>query len=256
MDYEKLNLDNFNMSERYNFLLKYQEKKEEYNADFIENTLRIFENYEKVTDNWNELNKINGLSFNALKLFNITETVHSSLIAMLLNPNGEHGQKKLFLIPFLQMLGIEKPEVGNWIVTAEKGRIDILIKRMEPHSVIVIENKSNYAIDQENQLYRYWYQEIYYPNRHRPMNYTVEKSSNYQIVYLTPDDWKLPAENTLTRPNGYNTDLPNKIPITPKIIRFRHEIIEWLTNAYNCLPDLNYRLKEYVKQYLELWTKN
>lgn len=62
----------------------------------------------------------------------------------------------------MDLLGIERfSDNENWTVTAEKGRVDILLKRTHPHSVIIIENKSNYANDQENQLYRYWHQEIY-----------------------------------------------------------------------------------------------
>ena len=107
--------------------------------------------------------------------------MHSFLIANIINPNSEHGQGDLFLKSLLKKLDIEVYENDNWIVTAEIGRIDILIKRENPHTVIVIENKSNYAIDQENQIYRYWYQEIYLPNKKQLKPISEE---NYHIIYL------------------------------------------------------------------------
>lgn len=209
-----------------------------------------------------EKEKINGLNesqsilFNPLSFFSIGETMHSFLIAKLLNPNSEHGQGNLFLKSFLKKLDIEVYENDNWIVTAERGRIDILIKRQNPHAVIVIENKSNFAIDQENQLYRYWHQEIYLPNEKQFGGKTVEKTTNnkhYRLIYLTPADWKIPSNNAQLKPKGYNKDLPNTIPITPEIWLFNNQIVEWLTQSTNQLNKENHRLREYIKQYIELW---
>ena len=117
--------------------------------------------------------------------------MHSRLIANLLNPYGTHGQKHLFLNIFLDMLEIERNnDSDHWTVTAETGRIDILLKRDNPHSVIIIENKSNYAIDQDNQMYRYWHQEIYQAmkSRNLPDDYILTPSPKfYQLIYLSPD---------------------------------------------------------------------
>lgn len=209
-----------------------------------------------LTDFILEKNKIKGLNktlcvlFNPLSFFPIGETMHSFLIANIINPNSEHGQGDLFLKSFLKKLDVEVYENDNWIVTAEIGRIDILIKRENPHTVIVIENKSNYAIDQENQIYRYWYQEIYLPNKKQLKPISEE---NYHIIYLTPSEYKVPEKHSLLRPKEYDENLPEIVPLKPKIWQFNKEIKDWLKNSINELHSENHRLREYIKQYIELW---
>lgn len=194
--------------------------------------------------------------FNTLSFFKIDEKKHSELLAELLNPNGKHGQGDLFLNSFMQISAINLKDTKNkWIVTAEKGRIDIRIKAHCPHSVIIIENKSNFAGDQENQLYRYWYQEIFLPNKNNTI--LAEDSSRYKIIYLSPADWKIPTDLSITKPINWNEDwakdLPDKIPIQPIILQFDREIIKWLKDCESQLTRNNYRLKEFINQYIEIW---
>lgn len=217
----------------------------------------IISHYQKENEKIKEKNKTHSVLFNPLTFFSIGETMHSFLLANLIDPNAEHGQGNLFLKSFLKLLKIEVFENDNWIVTAETGRIDILLRRQYPHTVVVIENKSNYAIDQEHQLYRYWFQEIYLPNLKKFGDKTIDKTSNnsnYQIIYLTPADWKLPSDNSMKRPNGYDTTLPETIPIEPKVWLFNKQIIQWLNDVIPQLHQDNHRLREYLKQYIELWT--
>jgi len=217
----------------------------------------ILADYSMESEKIKRENKTQSILFNPLSFFSIGETMHSFLIANLIDPNAEHGQGNLFLKSFLKLLDIEVSENDNWIVTAEKGRIDILIKRIHPHSVVIIENKSNFAGDQENQLYRYWYQEIYLPNFKKFGNKTVEQitnNNNYQVIYLTPAEWKNPSDNTMKKPIGYDNSLPPSIPITPKKWLFKIEIVNWLSNSAEQLHKDNHRLREYIKQYIELWT--
>jgi hypothetical protein len=217
---------------------------------FIDN---IIDNFQLENEKIKEKNKTHSVLFNPLTFFPIGETMHSFLIANLIDPNAEHGQGNLFLKSFLKLLDIEVFENDNWIVTAETGRIDILIKRQNPHTVIVIENKSNYAIDQENQIYRYWYQEIYTTNKKqiKPID-----PKNYRIIYLTPAEWKIPNEYSLSKPKnqGYEDDLPITVPITPEIWLFNVHLKKWLTHSLEELHEENHRLREYIKQYIELWT--
>jgi hypothetical protein len=217
----------------------------------------VIADYQLANDKIKEKNKTQSVLFNPLTFFPIGETMHSFLIANLINPNAAHGQGDLFLKSFLKLLDIEVYKNDNWIVTAEAGRIDILLRRQHPHTVVVIENKSNYASDQENQLYRYWFQEIYIPNQKRFGDKTVERTTNninYQVIYLTPADWKLPSDHTMKRPNGYDVALPEKIPIEPKIWLFNKQIVNWLADVSQQLHQDNHRLREYIKQYIELWT--
>ncbi len=221
------------------------------NYNLLENTL--VNEFLQIIEKTKNTNKLISCDFNIFDYFPPNEPTHSFLIADLLNPQANHGQGNLFLKIFLDLIGIEKPDLGFWVVTAEKGRIDILLKRKEPHSVVIIENKSNFAIDQENQLYRYWFQEMYYPNRIFPTDYVKSKTSNYKIIYLTPADWKVPTDNSLSKPDDWDNNLPDKIPIEPIIINFKIEIIEWLQKSLKQINSNNHRLIEYIKQYIELW---
>ncbi len=264
----KLNINN----QKYNDLIEinnvFQKNRNQVisNFDKVENILfnstpnklipffsDLITKYDFLVSEYQEKNRNYSSELNILSYFDIGETKHSFLLAKFLNPYSEHGQHNLFLKTFLKKLKIEKPEFGNWIVTAETGRIDVLIKRIEPHTVIVIENKSNCAVDQENQLYRYWYQEIYYPNRHLPISYTKEKSNNYKIIYLTPSDWKLPNDNSLQKPDYLPDEFPDKLPIEPEIWYFNKQIIEWLLETLDLIPQTNHRLREFVKQYIDYW---
>lgn len=198
-----------------------------------------------------EKNKHESCDFNVLRFFHIGETMHSFLLAKFLDMNSEHGQENLFLKLFLQKLKIDKPDTKNWIVTAEKSRVDVLLKRFSPHSVIVIENKSNNAVDQPNQLYRYWYYQIYLKNTQ--IDYAKKENfKNFKVIYLIPNDWKQPSDNSLSKPLGWSNDLPNTIPIDPIKWKFNKEIVDWLKKSLKQLPKENYRMQEYVKQYIEL----
>lgn len=107
-----------------------------------------------------------GKYVNVFSLWNefsgISEPIHSRILHFFLSDNPMHGQGKLFLSAFLEYIGFEKDE-GNeeWIITAEEGRVDVLLRRQNPLGAVIIENKSNWAVDQPNQLYRYWYENIH-----------------------------------------------------------------------------------------------
>jgi hypothetical protein len=47
--------------------------------------------------------------------------------------------------------------------------------------------------------------------------------------------------------------LPEIVPLKPKIWQFDKEIKDWLKNSINELHSENHRLREYIKQYIELW---
>lgn len=133
---------------------------------------------------------VTGGRFNMFKILGVNhyETIHSSILAELLNPNGTHGLKSEFLQAFLEMINQDfndSPKLSQSIrnfdcrnvkvrteEVIEDGRIDIFIEDNQGH-VMIIENKI-YAADQLLQLRRY-------------DNFLIKKydSSNYQIFYLT-----------------------------------------------------------------------
>ncbi|ATA93257.1 hypothetical protein CGC54_02330 [Capnocytophaga canimorsus] len=198
-----------------------------------------------------------GLNFNIFDVFwrsgiGIGETTQSKLLKFLLDPTETHGCGNLFLLKFLKMLNIEQPEKGTWEISAEKGRVDILLKRNFPQSVIVIENKSNWAVNQWNQLYRYWYQEIFSKTKQTEKTFYLENKNCYMVVYLAPTSKKEPTEQTLTKPEDFPSDLPKKIPMEITLKTFYDDIYQWLENCKSKIPTHNQRVIQYVNQYQEL----
>ena len=143
--------------------------------------------FQKLKSDLNDyLDKIEENSFNLFTVSSYNsylENFHSDIIAILLNPNDVHKHHLKYLnilIDFLISLNvnIDKTDYKNAEVTREKGRIDIWIKDPSSKKSIIIENKINNAVDQENQL------ESYY-------NYAIDKGFNVDcIIYLSLDGTK------------------------------------------------------------------
>ena len=180
----------------------------------------------------------------------ISETVHSRILHFLLSDNPMHGQGLSFLKRFLEPIGIEVHENDEWVVTAEIGRVDIMLKRFHPHCVVIIENKSNNAVDQPNQLYRYWYENIHSCDEDCKSDY-YNNHKEYRIYYLVPDPCKDISDNSLAKPSGYPEGLPQKLPIKPVILSFRNEINNWLEACISSLPKENTPLINFLTQYKE-----
>lgn len=208
-------------------------------------------------------NTKDGHNFNVFDLleeefnFRIYETMHSKLLKFFLDTRASHGQGKIFLIEFLQLLGITQPGEGIWHVTAEQGKVDILLQRSEPESVIIIENKSNWANDQPNQLYRYWYNAIYSKTKNSNKEFYSQNSDRYKIVYLAPTDGKKLELHSITKPknNMIYFGLPDLIPMDICTHTFNHFVQNWLINCKDKLPPTNYRIREYITQYQMLCNK-
>lgn len=177
------------------------------------------------------------------------ETMHSHLLAFLLDSHSSHGQGNKFLIEFLKLLHIQHPEQGRWNISREKGKIDILVHREEPESVIIIENKSNGARDQPHQLYRYWYHVIYSKTKSAQPDFYQSHSDQYQILYLIPKSWKYPEEQSITRSSDLQEPLPERLPMKIQILTYDYFIQEWLDRCLQVLPPENRRIREYILQY-------
>lgn len=154
----------------------------------------------------------------------ISEPIHSRILHFFLSDNPMHGQGKLFLSAFLEYIGFEKEE---WIITTEEGRVDVLLRRLNPLGAVIIENKSNWAEDQPNQLYRYWYENIHKRKEDSDTDY-YSKHPEYKIVYLVPDKAKQINDNSKTRPIDYPIDLPDRLPMEPIVMDFHEDIPKWL----------------------------
>ena len=216
----------------------------------------IIQQWREIKAEQDKKNTEHGHLFNPFALIPIGETTHSQLLGELLNPRGKHGQGRLLLHAFLERLGVPNPEGGEWLISIEGGKVDICLWRLSPPSVIIIENKSNWAGDMENQLYRYWYQNIYrsYPD----LVYSLEETKrSFQIIYLPPMAGKTPSPNSLQRSNkldslGLPMDL-YEVGVTVKVLTFRDDIADWLDACVQRIPKTNTRLKAYLQFYKELW---
>jgi PD-(D/E)XK nuclease superfamily len=218
---------------------------------FIESNRRILKSWESHREELRIRNRMDGRLFNPLRFFPIGETKHSELLGYLLKPEANHGQGNTFLLSFLKMLDVPEPERGQWSVTVESSRVDIMIRRTNPSSVIIIENKSHGAVDQYNQLYRYWYKHIHLNNP--LLDYDSEDTKRaFQIIYLPGIEGKTPEHHSLCRPGHLNDPLPLTVPITPKLLSFGESIADWVAITSQNIPTENHRLRAYLEFYKEL----
>ncbi|MBQ9311572.1 MAG: PD-(D/E)XK nuclease family protein [Bacteroidales bacterium] len=199
-----------------------------------------------------------GENINIFSLWNdfsgLTEPIHSRILHFFLSSNPMHGQGNRFLNIFLKHIGIQSHKDEEWVSTVEIGRVDVMLKRFHPHGLVIIENKSNGAEDQPNQLYRYWYKNIHHCNDDCTRAY-YELHPEYKIVYLVPNKEKKINDDSLTRPIDYPEYLPDTIPIKPIVFSFQEEISSWLEDCIDSLPEENIPLKNLLLQY-EQYCKN
>lgn len=132
----------------------------------------LLEQVNTLNNHYKKINYLTGENFNIFRILKLESSevrLHSAFLAELLNPQGNHGQKDIFLKLFVDLFCFKK----NLIVTescrveiekhitsinqdfTEGGRIDIVITDKNGHQIL-IENKI-YAPDQKNQLLRYHY---------------------------------------------------------------------------------------------------
>lgn len=208
-----------------------------------------------------EQHRQDGHLFNTFFLWNrftgISEPTHSRILHFLLSDDNLHGQGNLFLMELLKMLNLESPEMGQWIPSAELGRVDVRLVRQNPRSVVVIENKSNWAGDQPNQLYRYWYNNIHSCAEDCLPEF-YQDNDRFKIVYLVPNEIKQISNHSLLKPSidwfqGLSKEeyesLPDILPMTPIIWSFDTQINQWLQKCEDLLDVRNTPLRNFIKQY-------
>lgn len=232
-------------------LAKMRERQEAHGRQLLSSGSQLIGRWKTYREAQRIRNRRDGHLFNPLGFFPIGETKHSELLGFLLKSDASHGQGALFLRSFLKMLDVPCPEKGDWKVTVETGRVDLMIKRTSPASVIIIENKSHGAFDQGHQLYRYWYAQIH--RWHPRLDYRDEETQRaFQIIYLPGSEGKVPEAHSLLRPDYLSATLPERIPLTPKLLSFRSTIAEWLLTVQDDIPRENNRLRVYLEFYQEL----
>lgn len=197
-----------------------------------------------------EINK----KVNVFELLKPIEIQHSLIIKTILDPKGDHGCGHKFLELFFEEFELTKEiEVSdNWEVTAEKERYDIRIRNIDDTKIIIIENKSNWAKDQENQIYRYWYDGIYSKQKE-----IGEKELFSRIFYLIPD-YRQPTLQSISRPKNDDRykDGDNEVPKELiKIVYFYEHIVNWLEECIIHIKekDNNNEFYYFLTQYRDFW---
>lgn len=218
---------------------------------------KLLKKYKVISTDYDK-HRVNSKEFNMFKLidqiYGIGETKHSKFLAFLLDPAANHGQGKLFLTEFLKLLNIEIKQNSVWKVTCEKDNIDILLKCSHPEkSTIIIENKSNWARDQKNQLYRYWFNEIYDENKECSYNHNSDVLGvNDRIIYLAPNPYKIYQVNSLKKPENNSCKLTALFPENITHFYFYSHINEWLNRCLE-IKEFPTRVKYFIMDYLEFW---
>ena len=177
------------------------------------------------------------------------ENLHSEILKFLLE------NYEVFFNNFLELINIkDKKEYLNAEITNEEARIDILIKSEK--KAIIVENKINWAPDQNEQLARY-YEKI--KNGHNgEQEREVEK-----IIYIVPSKDKNPDEQTFGKDEKIKKEIKDRLE---KIISFdgsendlvscleksRDKLKENLEKTKNNLDSENFNKLFFINHYIEI----
>lgn len=178
---------------------------------------------------------------NLLDIFWAKENIHSRILAELFKQNNDQKFEVIeSFITYLNTIKQTQIKIKKPIITAERERIDILIK--EHDYALIIENKIHNAGDRPNQLARYI----------DKMKREGLKDSQIYIIYLTRDGSKIPTENSWEKIEGdyYLNEYKDRY----FALNFRDDILPWLSEYVlpNCrLKDVF--LKSTVEQYIDFF---
>jgi hypothetical protein len=195
---------------------------------------------------------------NIIRQLNPSEPQHSLILGSILNPYSQHGYGDIFLREFFNIIINDKDFIydtnDKWFVAVEKERFDISIRNSNNTKIIIIENKSNWAEDQPNQLYRYWLNGIYKPQ------YRLDKLKIphcAKIIYLSPSYEKKYSRQSITRPPETDEKYPPLVPEDIiKTVYYREEMLTWLNKCMEKCKELVENTSSmyfYIKQYEEYW---
>lgn len=173
------------------------------------------------------------------------ENFHSEILKFLLENYEE------FFDNFLELINIkDKKEYLNAEITNEEARIDILIKSEK--KAIIVENKINWAPDQNEQLAKY------YKKVKDEYKKEVEK-----IIYIVPSKDKNPDEQTFGKDEKIKKEIKDRLE---KIISFdgsendlvscleksRDKLKENLEKIKNNFDSENFHKLFFINHYIEI----
>ena len=176
--------------------------------------------------------------FNVFDYINPNENKLSDIIADLLNPQGKHGQKDIFLKAFVNLLSNDFPydlascRVGRETSTAyiynNQRRMDITLKFADKFE-IAIENKPT-ACEGKNQLQDY------------QKHLTKKCGEKFCLVYITGNG---------SSPNSINSGIKETMLADGRLVVFTYakQMLEWLEVCYKeCKAE---KIRSFIKDFMQ-----
>ena len=211
----------------------------------------LLEIVQKIVSKYEALDALTQRNFNMLISGNVgtKETFHSFFIADLLDPNGTHGQKDLFLQLFWKnVLGqkykLKKPAVWAEYVIKDDRRIDIVIGEDEKISA-AIEMKI-YAKDSQNQLKDYF-------------TFIKLNNSDAKLYFLTlfgDSAWDESSKDVDYTPISFSKDIYNWLENCIKEVYDKPNIRESLFIYKNLIEKVTNKHKEKGEDIVETLSKD
>ena len=187
-----------------------------------------------------EINFYKAEEFNIFSIWNtghLEVVTHTPFLAALIDPNGKHGQKRIFFNKFMRKfsnLSDEEILSDGWKIICEQERVDLKIVNFKLMKAIFIENKV-YSSAHSGQLSRY---------------YKIFKdtfNSDGSFIYLTVDG-EYPNDE------GFDDTVFDRNNMNIKCISYKVDIYNWLHEIVNKIKAP--KVRETIDQYLELLKKD
>ena len=197
-----------------------------------------------------ELDRQLARRFNVFRYLRTDEMGFSRMIADLLDPAGDHGQGAAFLklltekLEFATGVHLDDAKVQTERQIHGRRRIDVVVEIDGKHC-LAIENKSNFADDQEDQVEHY-------------LGWLKKEYDHSLLVYLSPAG-DGPSETSMARETieDLKTATPRRFVIMPcgsnnvpddrfDKLRLEYSLVNWLADCRkNCDVD---RLRWYLRE--------
>lgn len=205
---------------------------------------RLQKNYAIIKNLVEEVDQFKAEQFNVFHILDRGKyevSTHTPFLAELLNPNGSHGQKNLFLSKFLNLLLClpEEADDFNWLVYSETEFIDLQIVNYPLKKAIFIENKI-YTDAHDGQLSRYFkkWRDGYWQD-------------NGAFIYLSPNQNKNTPAN-----DGFSEEVCPKEQVMDVLCiwSYQDEIHRWLKEVLPLVKSEKVRgtLRQYMDTIMHL----